>query len=69
MKTGRYCFSHNYILLVSILVIQAMKVNVEGIDCWNFATQNYLGLVGREDIEDEAVNCIRQYGVGSCGPR
>ena len=31
MKTGRYCFPHNNILLVSILVIQAMKVNVEGI--------------------------------------
>ena len=56
----------------STVVIQGktgVKVNVEGIDCWNFATQNYLGLVGREDIEDEAVNCIRQYGVGSCGPR
>ena len=26
------------------------KVNVDGIDCWNFSTQNYLGLVGRQDI-------------------
>ena len=31
VKTGRHSFSHYYILLVRILVIQALKVNVKGI--------------------------------------
>ena len=31
MKTGRYCFSHYYILLICVFVIQALEVNVKGI--------------------------------------
>ena len=33
------------------------------------ATHNYLGLSGNVDIEQAAVETIRKYGVGSCGPR
>lgn len=33
------------------------------------ATHNYLGFVDEESMIDEAENCIRKYGVGSCGPR
>eukprot|EP00055_Hartaetosiga_balthica_P009504 m.37990 g.37990 ORF g.37990 m.37990 type:complete len:480 (+) comp6771_c0_seq3:445-1884(+) len=35
----------------------------------NVATYNFLGLVTDDRIEKEAVRSIRQYGVGSCGPR
>ena len=28
-----------------------------------------MGFAGREDIENEAIKCIRKFGVGSCGPR
>ena len=33
------------------------------------ATHNYLGFSGNVDIEQAAVETIRKYGVGSCGPR
>ena len=42
---------------------------MDGITCWNFSSHNYLGFAGREDIENEAIKCIRKFGVGSCGPR
>lgn len=42
---------------------------VNGRDCLNLATHNYLGLVGSKNMEDSAVQCIKKYGVGSCGPR
>ena len=42
---------------------------VNGKDCLNLATHNYLGLVENKALEDTAVECIRKYGVGSCGPR
>ena len=45
------------------------EILVNGVKCLNFATHNYLGFAGRTDIEVEAVNCIRKFGVGSCGPR
>ena len=44
-------------------------ITVDGFKCLNFATHNYLGFVGRRDIEEEAVKCIQKFGVGSCGPR
>ena len=42
---------------------------VNGRDCLNLATHNYLGLVDNKEMEDRAVECIKKYGVGSCGPR
>ena len=45
------------------------EITVDGFKCLNFATHNYLGFVGRRDIEEEAVKCIQKFGVGSCGPR
>ncbi|CAD5118502.1 DgyrCDS7197 [Dimorphilus gyrociliatus] len=44
-------------------------VTVNGIECINLASFNFLGIVGRKDIEQEAINTISKYGVGSCGPR
>ncbi|QQP51611.1 Uncharacterized protein FKW44_013029, partial [Caligus rogercresseyi] len=46
---------------------KTLKIN--GVDCVDWATHNYLGFAGNEDIEEAAIECIQQYGVGSCGPR
>ena len=35
----------------------------------NAGTHNYLGLIGRPDIEEAALKCMDKYGVGACGPR
>jgi len=44
-------------------------ITVEGKKYLNLATHNYLGFVEDESVIQEAENCIRRYGVGSCGPR
>ena len=44
-------------------------MTVDGHKCLNLATHNYLGFAGNETIEKAAVECIRKFGVGSCGPR
>lgn len=45
------------------------RINIEGHDCLNLATHNYLGLLDDDKIEMEAMKTLRKYGVGSCGPR
>lgn len=45
------------------------RVVVDGHDCLNMATHNYLGLLEDEHILEDACNSLRKYGVGSCGPR
>ena len=42
---------------------------VNDIKCLDMATHNYLGFAGNVEIEKAAVETIRKYGVGSCGPR
>lgn len=37
-------------------------VCVNGRDCLNLATHNYLGLVEDKNMEDSAVECIKKYG-------
>ncbi|KAJ1520215.1 hypothetical protein ONE63_004425 [Megalurothrips usitatus] len=44
-------------------------LDVDGHRCLNLATHNYLSFVERKSIEERAVQSIRKYGVGSCGPR
>jgi len=44
-------------------------ITVDGVKCLNMATHNYLGLEEFPQIVDNAINCIKKYGVGSCGPR
>ncbi|XP_042912322.2 serine palmitoyltransferase 1 [Parasteatoda tepidariorum] len=44
-------------------------VIVDGKKCLNAATHNYLGLVEHPKLEEAALQCLRKYGVGSCGPR
>lgn len=45
------------------------RVIVDGKECLNLATHNYLGLVEHKLLEERAVTSLRKYGVGSCGPR
>ena len=42
---------------------------VDNHKCLNFASMNFLGLAKNSMIAEEASNCVRKYGVGSCGPR
>lgn len=44
-------------------------VTVDGVECLNLASHNYLGLLEQENIKDSAIAAINKYGVGSCGPR
>jgi serine palmitoyltransferase len=34
----------------------------------NLASYNFTGLAGNENIEKRAIETLRKYGVGSCGP-
>jgi serine palmitoyltransferase len=34
----------------------------------NLATTNYLNLLGSEQIREKAIDTLKNYGVGSCGP-
>uniref|UniRef100_A0A336LRI2 Serine palmitoyltransferase 1 n=1 Tax=Culicoides sonorensis TaxID=179676 RepID=A0A336LRI2_CULSO len=45
------------------------RVNVNGVDCLNLASHNYLGLLENQEIIEKAITSLRKYGVGSCGPR
>lgn len=45
------------------------RVTVDGKDCLNLSTHNYLGLGDSEETVESAVAAIKKYGVGSCGPR
>ncbi|ONK55048.1 uncharacterized protein A4U43_UnF8210 [Asparagus officinalis] len=42
---------------------------VDGKEVVNFASGNYLGLLGNEKINDSCIASLEKYGVGSCGPR
>ena len=44
-------------------------IDIDGVKYLNLATFNYLGFVEEPSILAETERCIRQYGVGSCGPR
>ncbi|XP_038974616.1 long chain base biosynthesis protein 1b-like [Phoenix dactylifera] len=42
---------------------------IDGREVVNFASANYLGLVGNGKIIDSCITSVEKYGVGSCGPR
>ncbi|KAG6475609.1 long chain base biosynthesis protein 1b-like isoform X1 [Zingiber officinale] len=42
---------------------------IEGKEVVNFASANYLGLIGNENIIDSCVASLEKYGVGSCSSR
>ncbi|XP_054162539.1 serine palmitoyltransferase 1-like [Oppia nitens] len=45
------------------------RIVVDGTDCLNLATHNYLGFVENDRCIESAIKGLRKYGVGSCGPR
>ncbi|XP_017790138.1 PREDICTED: serine palmitoyltransferase 1 [Habropoda laboriosa] len=45
------------------------RIVINGRDCLNLGTHNYLGLTENDKIEKDAIAAVRKYGVGSCGPR
>lgn len=45
------------------------RITIDGQDCLNIGSHNYLGLLGDEEIQTQAIQSLRKYGVGSCGPR
>ncbi|CAN6466260.1 unnamed protein product [Victoria cruziana] len=42
---------------------------VNGKETVNFASANYLGLIGNEKVMESCTAALEKYGVGSCGPR
>uniref|UniRef100_A0A1B6GWF9 Serine palmitoyltransferase 1 n=1 Tax=Cuerna arida TaxID=1464854 RepID=A0A1B6GWF9_9HEMI len=44
-------------------------IELEGVQCLNFSSHDYLGFVGDDKIEAKTTKCIETYGVGACGPR
>lgn len=45
------------------------EIIVDGHECLNLASLNFLGLLGNKSIEGKSTKAIQKYGVGSCGPR
>ncbi|KAK1174463.1 serine palmitoyltransferase 1 [Acipenser oxyrinchus oxyrinchus] len=45
------------------------KIIVNGKECINFASFNFLGLLDNERVKNQALTSLRKYGVGTCGPR
>jgi len=45
------------------------SVTINGKEKLNFASFNFLGLVGDDQIQDVSVKAAKHYGIGSCGPR
>ena len=56
-------------LEINLFFQPTKHITVEGHNCLNLATHNYLGFAGNEEVEKSAIACIRKFGVGSCGPR
>ncbi|KAJ8392741.1 hypothetical protein AAFF_G00072250 [Aldrovandia affinis] len=45
------------------------KIIVNGKECFNFASFNFLGLLDNERVKKQALASLKKYGVGTCGPR
>ncbi|KAJ8338710.1 hypothetical protein SKAU_G00354960 [Synaphobranchus kaupii] len=45
------------------------KIIVNGKECINFASFNFLGLLDNERVKKQALASLKKYGVGTCGPR
>lgn len=45
-----------------------LSLDQPGKQAINLASANFAGLAANEQINDKAVQALRRYGVGSCGP-
>ncbi|XP_046870723.1 serine palmitoyltransferase 1 isoform X5 [Hypomesus transpacificus] len=45
------------------------KIIVNGKECINFASFNFLGFLENERVMQKALASLKKYGVGTCGPR
>lgn len=45
------------------------RIIINGKDCLNLGTHNYLSLNNDPEVEKSAIASINKYGIGSCGPR
>lgn len=45
------------------------RITVDGVECLNLSSHNYMGLLEDDSILESALKSLRKYGVGSCGPR
>lgn len=45
------------------------KIVVNGTECVNLATTNFLGMVQEKSVIDRSVAAVEKYGCGACGPR
>ena len=45
------------------------RITLDGHECLNLATHNYLSLVQNQQCLNAAIDAVDKYGVGSCGPR
>ncbi|KAL5237440.1 hypothetical protein ACI65C_004850 [Semiaphis heraclei] len=44
-------------------------ITINGRSCINFATHNYFNFISDKYIENNVVDAVNKYGIGSCGPR
>lgn len=61
----------DHLALTTKLITGAVgkRIVVDGHDCLNLGSHNYLDLLGNAEIQEKAISSVRKYGVGSCGPR
>lgn len=55
----------------SVTFIGPVGLKVKGVDGrerLNFASFNFLGLMNTEVVKEKAIEALRTYGVGTCGP-
>lgn len=45
------------------------RITINGINCLNLGSHNYLNMLNYPDIQEKAIETVKKYGVGSCGPR
>lgn len=64
--------TQNYAYLLNSRVATSKPgkyITIDGEQCLNLGTDNYLGLADHPRLEDVSVAAVRKYGVGACGPR
>lgn len=70
VSSGEHNDNYNHIIRPHVISSKADKfITVDGIECLNLSTHNYLGLAGDPRLEQASLEAAKKYGVGSCGPR